>query len=93
MRVTRDSPEPEQPDAADAGFLGTTGLWVQQNKSTGEWSKPQAGYYRYLGVFWRLGAESATPFDRQRIALDTGDDMFGPEFRVALANGGGASLS
>jgi hypothetical protein len=89
LRVTRHSPSPDQPGAAQAGFLGTTGLWVQQSQSTGEWSEPQAGlYYRFIGVHWRLGAGSASPFDRQMVALDSSDDMFGVEFRQMLASAG-----
>lgn len=88
LRVTRAAPPPEQPEAADAGFLGTTALSVQQSRSTGQWSEPQAGlYYRYMGIFWRLGAGSAMPFDGQQIALGTTEAMFGPELRKALATG------
>ena len=51
LRVTRDSPPPDQPGAAEAGFLGTTDLYVQLRQSTGEWWEPQAGlYYRFMGV-------------------------------------------
>jgi hypothetical protein len=89
LRVTRADPPPEQPDAAKAGFLGTTGIYVQQSQSTGQWAEPQSGiYYRYMGVFWRLGAGSATPFGRQRIGLDVTEEFFGPGFREALAGGG-----
>lgn len=87
LRATRASPPPEQPDAADAGFLGTTALWVQQSQSTGQWSEPQAGlYYRYMGVFWRLGVASVTPFDQQVITLAKADELFGRDFRDALAS-------
>jgi hypothetical protein len=87
LRVTRAGPPSEQPEAAEAGFLGATPLWVQQSRSTGRWTEPQAGlYYRYMGIFWRLGVGSATPFDRQVIVLDTTDEFFGPEFRDALAS-------
>lgn len=92
LRVTRSEPPPEQPDAADAGFLGTTALWVQQSQSTGEWAEPQAAiYYRYMGIFWRLGVASTSPFHRQQIVLDTRDDFFGPDFRQALASGDATS--
>lgn len=40
-----------------------------------------------MGIFWRLGAGSATPFDRQQIALGTTEAMFWPELRKALATG------
>lgn len=87
LRTTRAAPPPDQPEAADAGFLGTTPLWVQQSKSTGRWSEPQAGlYYRYIAIFWRLGSGSATQFDRQLVALTTTDEFFGPEFREALTS-------
>jgi len=89
LRVTRAAPPPEQPEAADAGFLGTTGLWVQQSKSTGEWFEPQAGlYYRWLGIFWRICDGSAeSVFAQPDVRLDTCDDFFGPEFRAALTHG------
>jgi hypothetical protein len=88
LRVTRAAPPPKQSEAADAGFLGTTALVVQQSRSTGQWSEPQAAIcYRYMGIFWRLGAGSATPFDRQQIATGTTEAMFGPEVRKALATG------
>lgn len=92
LRVTRAAPPPEQPEAADGGFLGTTDLWVQQSQSTGEWFEPQAGlYYRWLGIFWKIGdgpAESV--FSRADVPLDICDDFFGPEFRAALSHGASA---
>jgi hypothetical protein len=48
-------------------------------------------YYRYIGVFWRLGAGSLTPFDRQRLALDTTDECFGVGFRQALTRAYGTA--
>lgn len=89
LRVTRAAPPPEQPQAADAGFLGTTDLWVQQSESTGEWFEPQGGlYYRWLGIFWKIGdgpAESV--FAQAVVPFGTCDDFFGPEFRAALSHG------
>jgi hypothetical protein len=88
LRVTRAAPPLAQPEAADAGFLGTTDLWAQQSKSTGEWFEPQAGlYYRWLGIFWKIGdgpAESV--FAPKVVPLGTCDDFFGPEFRAAVSH-------
>lgn len=86
LRATRAAPSPEQPPAADAGFLGTTPLFVQGNQSTGQWREPWGGlYYRYMGIRWRLGAGSATPFERRVITLVTTDEFFGPAVSEALA--------
>ena len=87
LRVTRESPPPEQPEAADAGFLGMTDLWVQGSQS-GKWAQPQAAVvYRYMAVFWKLGHETSSPFDNQQITLDTTDAMFGPRVRRMLGTG------
>lgn len=92
LRVTRAAPPPEQPEAADGGFLGTTNLWVQQSQSTGEWSEPQAGlYYRWLGVFWIVAAGPfESVFAEPIVTLDTGDNFFGPDLREALSQGAAA---
>ena len=92
LRVARAAPPPEEPEAADAGFLGTTDLWVQQSKSTGEWFEPQGGlYYRWMGIFWKIGdrpAESA--FAQALVPLGSCEDFFGPDFRTALSRGASA---
>ena len=86
LNVTRAEPPPEQPEAADAGFLGTTALSVMGNKRTGQWSEPSAGLaYRYLGIFWRCTSPSRNPFQEPVVRLGVGDDFLPPAVREALA--------
>jgi hypothetical protein len=89
LRVARAASPPEQPEAADGGFMGLTPLWVQQSQSTGKCTEPQAGlYYRWLGVFWIVAhGPFESVFAQQVVPLDTSDDFFGPEFRELLRRG------
>ena len=90
LRATRANPPPEQPEAADAGFLGTTSLLTLASQSDPEqWAEPHAAlYYRYMAVFWWLGpSRTTTPFDRQVIALGTTDAMFGQDFGAIFGTG------
>ena len=84
LRLTRSTPAPEDPEAADAGFLRLGPMGVMQDRKTGEWSEPHSGlHYRWLVLHWKVGAatEGVNPFGSSVLQLPASDEMFGPEAR------------
>jgi hypothetical protein len=83
LRLTRANPTPEDPEAALAGFLNLQPLWVMQNQKTEQWSEPQGGlHYRWVAIYWRVGAEhQPDPFRKRTITLASSDELFGEELR------------
>jgi len=85
LRGTREAPPPEQPEAAEAGFLGTLDLNVGSIPDTEQWTAPSSGIvYRYVVVLWQLGVKGRSPLQRRRVRLGTTDAMFGRDFRTAI---------
>jgi hypothetical protein len=88
LRLTSSDPAPEDPEAAEAGFLALRPLWVMLDRRTGQWSEPQGGlYYRWLAVYWHVtGPEpDASPFDHSTLTLKPSDELFGSEVREAFS--------
>jgi hypothetical protein len=89
LRAVRASPCPEDPEAAEAGFLALSTLFVCKDPASGRWSEPQGGlHYRWLAVYWKLGTpEPAASFHpgRREIALAPCDGFFGADARRAFA--------
>lgn len=89
LRLTRAAPCPEDPAAAEAGFLAMSKLWVMMDPQTEPWSEPQGGlYYRWLAVYWKAGTPEPTATFQPgaaEIVLRPCDGFFGPEGRKAFS--------
>jgi hypothetical protein len=84
LRLTHSDPPPDDPGAAEVGFLSLQPLWVRRNEDTGEWHTPQGGlHYRWLAIYWKIdgpnGGENLRV--RREIPLSPSDELFGPEVR------------
>lgn len=89
LRITRARPCPEDPAAAEAGFLAMSNLWVLLDPQSGQWSEPQGGlHYRWLAVYWKTGApEPSASFQpgEAKVVLRPCDGFFGLKGRQAFA--------
>jgi hypothetical protein len=86
LRYTSSRRCPEDPEAASAGFLGLTALWVRKDASTGAWYEPQGGMqYRWLGIYWLVGGTHGDPFQGPKRKLRDVEEWFGSETRELFA--------
>jgi hypothetical protein len=85
LRAVRATPCPEDPEAAEAGFVALSTIFVSKDRASGRWSEPRGGlHYRWLAVYWQLGTpEPAASFRpaRREIALAPCDGFFGADAR------------
>lgn len=87
IAMTSAAPRPEDPEAADAGFVALGPLGCVVNRRSGQWHSPQSSlFYRWLGVYWRIGPErtGSTPFTEPRLRLRECDAYWGPGVRATF---------
>jgi hypothetical protein len=87
LALTRSAPPPDEPKAAEAGFLGLTGIHVMQRQTDGTWSEPQSGLvYRWLAIYWHVGERQAwTNFPARELELRESTEYFGPQVSEIFA--------
>lgn len=89
LRLTRSAPCPEDPSAAEAGFLAMSSIFAVIHPETEQWSEPQGGlHYRWLAIYWKAGTPEPTATFQPgaaEIVLRPCDGFFGPEGRKAFS--------